>query len=165
MTAAHVVWRACHITVETSGGQTLNAQILGLDLQGEDLALLSVPGLTQVSFQVATAPVTPGAMVIAVWSPMNPLAAGHATVAVTSIAGVATVHLTLGVSGVSPITGRGRLVLWAPEYTGASGAPVFDTQGRVIGVVEGGAPPGSPGSVAIPVVAGLTELRAWAQEG
>ncbi len=163
VTAAHVVWRACHITVETSGGRTLKAQILGLDLQREDLALLSVPGLVQVPFRVATAPVTPGAVVVAVWSPLNPWAAGHATITVTSIAGVATLRLTVGVSAVPPITARGRLVLWAPEYPGASGAPVFNAQGRVIGVVEGGGPPGSPGSTAIPVVAGLSELRAWSQ--
>ena len=163
VTAAHVVWRACHIVVETSGGQTFKAQILGLDLQREDLALLSVPGLTQVPFQVATDPVTPGAVVMAVWSPLNPWAAGHATITVTSIAGVASFRLALGVSAAPPITARGRLVLWAAEYPGASGAPVFDAQGRVIGVLEGGAPAGSPGSTAIPVVAGLTELRAWSQ--
>ena len=163
VTAAHVVWRACHIVVETSGGQTLKARILGLDLQREDLALLSVPGLTQVPFQVAMSPVTPGDVVMAVWSPLNPWAAGHPTITVTSIAGVGTFRLALGVSTAPPITGRGRLVLWAPEYPGASGAPVFDAQGRVIGVVEGGGAAGSPGSTAIPMVAGLTELRAWSQ--
>ncbi len=160
VTAAHVVWHACQVTVTTSEGATFNAQLLGVDLRREDLALLAVPGLSSVVFPIDSSALTPGTQVMMLWSRSNPLAANRPTLVLTSVAKIGSLHLGLSLLKLAPILVRNRAILWAGGYPGESGAPVFGMNG-VVGVVEAGSGPGTPGVVVVPVIAGLTELRAW----
>lgn len=154
VTARHLVVDAEQVLVRDIHGRTLPAAVVGTDARS-DLALLKVPdaGLVAVSLG-GSADLRIGETVIAIG---NPYALSHS--------------LAVGVVG-----GRGRrlestedgpqvdfLQLSMPLNPGNSGGPVFDRDGRVVGVLSGTHAQGQAIAFAVPVdtlEASLPALRA-----
>ncbi|MEQ1503077.1 MAG: trypsin-like peptidase domain-containing protein [Myxococcota bacterium] len=153
VTAGHLVTGpADQVWVRDIDGRTLPAAVVGTDAR-TDLALLEVPGAGFSPVALGGSDrVRVGDTVIAIG---NPYGLSHS--------------LAVGVVG-----GRGRrlaseavtvdfLQLSMPLNPGNSGGPVFDTVGRVIGVLSGTHAQGQAIAFAVPVealVAGLPALRA-----
>lgn len=153
VTASHLVADAAEVRVRDVGGRELAARVVGTDAR-TDLALLRVDGDLAPVALGGSADLPVGETVIAIG---NPYGLAHS--------------LSVGVVG-----GRGRrfeaagdlprvdfLQLSIPLNPGNSGGPVFDRDGRVIGVLSGTHAQGQAIAFAVPVEAlaqSLPALRA-----
>ena len=121
LTAAHVVGEARQVDVRTTGGLTLEAEVLHVD-KGLDIAVLDVAGKGHACRPLAKAASADGADVFAIGTPADPAMA---------------FSLSKGVlSGTPTLEGRPYLQTDASINPGNSGGPLLDGEGRVIGVVS-----------------------------
>lgn len=150
VTARHLVIDADQVLIRDISGRTLPAAVVGTDAR-TDLALLRVPGAGLRPVALDPSPERPvGDTVIAIG---NPYGLSHS--------------LAVGVVG-----GRGRrlqgaveegvdyLQLSIPLNPGNSGGPVFDEQGRVVGVLSGTHAQGQAIAFAVPAETLLESLPA-----
>jgi S1-C subfamily serine protease len=131
LTTASIVDHAAAVYVQTPGGRSFRAVIVGLDRR-TNVALLSAPEATTVPARLGESSlVTPGSRVVVVGSlpARKPL---------SSFGGI---ELDRGlIWGYSEVE---MLQLNAPVYRGHIGAPVVNSEGRVVGMVCGTLDPGS----------------------
>lgn len=129
ITNAHVVAGTRTVTVDTVAG-TLPATVVAFDPK-IDIAVLSVPTLTELPLTQAPAPLTHGANALVVGYPAN----GPYTAAAARIRGSDTkfwadiYHTGTAERQVYAIRGKVR--------EGDSGGPLIDSAGRVLGMVFG----------------------------
>lgn len=131
LTTASIVDNAAAVFVQLSGGRTLRAVVVGLDRR-TNVALLSAPGAVTLPARLGESSlVTPGSRVVVVGSlpAKKPL---------SSFGGIEIDRgLIWGYSEVE------MLQLNAPVYRGHIGAPVVNSEGRVVAMVCGTLDPGS----------------------
>jgi S1-C subfamily serine protease len=122
LTNAHVVGAATEVTVTFQDGRTTRARVEERGPGGLDLAALRLPVKAPATLPLAAeAPLRPGAFVATV---------GHAD-------GVSWTFATGMVASTAPPGGAAALVkLQLPLRRGASGGPVVDRTGRVVGIVS-----------------------------
>ncbi len=132
VTNQHVIDGAKQIYITTDDGRTMPAMVVATDRRG-DLAVLKVPhALPAVEFAPPTTP-TRGQWVVAIGNPLG-------------LAGRGSMSLSPGVISATGRTlprlsrAEGRLYSGLIQTTaelnpGNSGGPLFDLQGRVLGVV------------------------------
>jgi S1-C subfamily serine protease len=123
LTNAHVVGTATEVDVVTPEGNKLRGKVIERAADGVDLALVEVPWKQSPPLVLSQAPLRIGAWVGAV---------GH------GMGGVCT--FTTGmISNIYP-QGQERSVFQTqiPLNPGNSGGPVFDKDGRVVGIVTAG---------------------------
>jgi serine protease Do len=150
VTARHLVVDAEQVLIRDISGRTIPAAVVGTDAR-TDLALLRVPGAGLQPVDLDLSDERPvGDTVIAIG---NPYGLSHS--------------LAVGVVG-----GRGRRLQGAPEEgvdylqlsiplnPGNSGGPVFDEEGRVVGVLSGTHAQGQAIAFAVPVAALVESLPA-----
>ncbi len=158
VTARHLVVDAGAVVVRDIGGWALPAEVVGTDAR-TDLALLRVRG---------------GGLQPAVLGASNPLRVGYTVIAIGNPYGLGH-SLAVGVVGhrgrrLSPDADDGPRVdflqLSLPLNPGNSGGPIFDREGRVVGVLSGTHAQGQAIAFAVPVevlVDSLEPLRRGAR--
>ncbi len=127
LTARHVVRGATSVQVDVDGQGPLDAEVLGADGTGRDVAVLRVPALAgRRGTTVARTEVVPGTDVAASGHPRG--GERH------TIAGA-----VLGYVDDGPLAADGRRVLTvdAAFQPGMSGGPVVDADGRLVGIAIG----------------------------
>jgi serine protease Do len=143
LTHAHVVGTAAEVDVVTPEGNKLRGKVIERAAGGVDLALIEVPWKQSPPLVLSRAPLRIGAWVGAV---------GH------GMGGVWT--FTTGmISNLDP-QGQERSVFQTqiPLDPGNSGGPVFDKDGRVVGIVNAGIRESSSVNFAIRADLALTRL-------
>jgi S1-C subfamily serine protease len=150
LTADHVLERDEDLTIETSDGRTLAAQLVGRD-PTTDLAVLKVNNLGLNAIAQASEPARVGQFVLAVGRP-------------TSGGPMASLGIISAVGG--PLrTRRGGVIEQflqtdATPYPGFSGGPLIDGRGAAVGVLTtgfGGAALGIPIAIAVRVANTLAQ--------
>jgi S1-C subfamily serine protease len=125
VTSAHGVLGATDVEVTLRDGRTLRGVVVERSGDGLDVALVRVPATTRVLSLTTALEVRTGSLVAVV---------GHGDLSLFSLA----TGLVSNASAAGP--GGPLLALQIPLRPGASGGPVVDRSGRVIGVVAHGAP-------------------------
>jgi S1-C subfamily serine protease len=124
LTNRHVVGRATTVDVVTHAGQTLRGKVVARGDKGLDLAVVKVDATDTPSLRLATSRDVPiGAWVGSV---------GHGS------GGIWTLSTGFVSNAYGAAAHKGVLQTQIPLNPGASGGPVFDRQGRVVGVVTSG---------------------------
>lgn len=142
LTAAHVVGDAGLVRVDFNG-QTFTAEVMGVFVDGRDLALIELPAPTIDVPSVGAAPVAGGGITIVGHPEAGPL---------TSVAGAA-----VEVPSVAAAVFAGDLVaVDATTEPGMSGGPAVDADGDLIGLLVG-AQPGT-GTAILSAIADVQEL-------
>jgi S1-C subfamily serine protease len=126
VTAGHNVRGATEVVVTLRDGRTLRGEVIETSRDGRDVALVRIPAAVEDVLDVSARPdVRTGSAVAVV---------GHGD---RSLWSLSTGH----VSNVAPAgPDAALLALQIPLRPGASGAPVVDRSGRVVGMVSYGAP-------------------------
>jgi S1-C subfamily serine protease len=133
LTAAHAVHGSSAVRVTLRDGRTLVGEVLDTSRDGLDIALVRVPASLPAVLELSPRPDVRTGSVVAV--------VGHGDRSLWSLS-------TGLVSNVAPAgPDAALLALQVPLRPGASGAPVVDRAGRVVGMVAYGA----PGAVAFAV--------------
>src|SRR5579884_651106 len=153
LTADHVLERDENITISTSNGQTLSAQLVGRD-KASDVAVLRVDGLDVPAITASQEKARVGQLVIAIGrtSDEGPMASSG----IISILG-------------GPIRTSNGVLLErymrtdAIPYPGFSGGALIDTQGQVLGMLTTGLVNGL--ALAIPLDIATRTANTLAQQG
>ncbi|HEY6004032.1 MAG TPA: serine protease [Anaeromyxobacter sp.] len=126
VTAGHNVQGATEVIVTLRDGRAFRAEVVEISRDGRDVALVRIPAAAEHVLDVSARPdVRTGSAVAVV---------GHGD---RSLWSLSTGH----VSNVAPAgPDAALLALQVPLRPGASGAPVVDRSGRVVGMVSYGAP-------------------------
>ncbi|MEM1013545.1 MAG: trypsin-like peptidase domain-containing protein [Planctomycetota bacterium] len=132
VTNQHVIEGAKQIYVTTDTGRTLPAIVVATDRRG-DLAVLKVPtSLPALSF-APPASRTRGQWVVAIGNPMGLAGRGEMSISTGIIS--ATERTLPKLSRVEGRLYSGLIQTTAELNPGNSGGPIFDLEGRVVGVV------------------------------
>jgi S1-C subfamily serine protease len=133
ITAGHNVLGASQVAVTLHDGRILRGEVVETSRDGLDVALVRIPAASTDVLEISARPDVRAGSVVAV--------VGHGD---RSLWSLSTGH----VSNVAPAgPDAALLALQVPLRPGASGAPVVDRAGRVVGMVSYGA----PGAVAFAV--------------
>lgn len=150
VTARHLVVDAEQVLIRDISGRTLPAAVVGTDARS-DLALLKVPGAGFLPLDLAEAGAAPprvGDTVIAIG---NPYGLSH-SLAVGVVGGRGRrIEGAKGSDGANEGPRVDFLQLSIPLNPGNSGGPVFDRDGRVVGVLSGTHAQGQAIAFAVPV--------------
>lgn len=123
VTNFHVIEGACSITVQVAGKATSRIRIVAMDPL-RDLAILRAEGVETRGLSLSdSSHLTPGSRVVAVGYPLASVLGSKPTITDGLYSG--KVDRGAGVT---------MLQISAPISDGSSGGPVFDEEGRVIGV-------------------------------
>lgn len=145
LTARHLVIGVDSLVVVGADGRSLDARVVGTDAR-DDLALLEVAEGRFPAVQVGrAADLRVGDPVITIG---NPFGLGLSVSAGLVAAGSRRVQ---GADGVALGPEQGFLQLSIPLNPGNSGGPVFDAEGRVVGVLSGTHAQGQAIAFAVPI--------------
>lgn len=121
LTAAHVVEGRETAIVSLSGGLSLDARVVRIDI-ATDVALLKLPGRGFQCAPFAPEPAAVGTDLFAVGTPLNPKLANSITRGI--------------VSGIRTIDNHRLIQTDASVSPGNSGGPLFDANGRIQALVQ-----------------------------
>lgn len=158
LTNAHVVQNADELLVELSDGRQYDARLVAIETTASDLALLKIEaeGLHPAAIGDSDT-VQVGDWIMTIGNPL-----GDLTYSLT--AG----YISAGLRQVD--TGNGKLTMLqtnAAINKGNSGGPLFNAEGRVIGIVTAKLAPGDPNSTveglgfALPINAVMELVQQW----
>jgi S1-C subfamily serine protease len=139
LTSAHLVAGATSVTVSTKRGETIDAQVIGID-PTTDLCLLAVEGLDELPLPELTDDPEVGDPVVAV-------GAGRGNTGWTSI-GVVQERNWLASDGTVAVAGL--LATSTDTQPTTSGGALFDPNGRLIGILSA-TPGASRAGLAVPI--------------
>lgn len=127
VTNAHVVAGSSSVNVQTAGGQTYDASVVAFDPR-RDVAVLSVPDLGAPALHTGSPLAAGDSAVVAGYPGGGPLTLGGARVRAELTAIGTDIYQRDAVT-------RDVYSLRGTVRPGNSGGPLFDTSGRVVGVV------------------------------